>query len=115
MWLIDQKLSKGIPVLIMVRDIPPDDKNPFTTEQTVHLLKKVYSGSDVEVMVVPDAESINYGRGVGYEVNEHKPPEDIKRVSATDIRNGIKNGDESWKEMVHPSIHKDIIGFLEDK
>ena len=30
-WLIDQKLSQGIPTLIAVRDIPPDNKNPFTT------------------------------------------------------------------------------------
>ena len=36
--LIEQKLSQGIPALIMVRDIPADDKNPFTTEQTVSCL-----------------------------------------------------------------------------
>lgn len=36
---------------------------------------------------VPDIESFNYGRGVGYEVIEHFPPEDIKKISGTSIRN----------------------------
>jgi adenylylsulfate kinase len=34
-WLINQKLSEGKAILIAVRDIPPDEKNPFTTEQTI--------------------------------------------------------------------------------
>ena len=42
-WLIDQKLSQKKPILIAVRDIPPDDKNPFTTEQTVEMINKVYA------------------------------------------------------------------------
>jgi len=40
--LVRQKLDKGIPCLIMVRDIPPDEKNPFTTEQTVGMIKKYH-------------------------------------------------------------------------
>ena len=32
-------------------------------------------------MIMPDIESVNYGRGVGYEIIEHKPPEDIKKIS----------------------------------
>ena len=46
-WLIDQKLSKGIPILIAVRDIPPDDKNPFTTQQTLNMINEVYKENDV--------------------------------------------------------------------
>ena len=37
--LIMQKINEGIPALIMVRDIEPDAKNPFTTEQTVDMIK----------------------------------------------------------------------------
>ena len=37
-------------------------------------------------MIIPDIESVNYGRGVGYEIIEHKPPQDIKEISATKIR-----------------------------
>jgi len=35
-----KKLSEGKPALIAVRDIPPDEKSPFTTEQTVEMLSK---------------------------------------------------------------------------
>ena len=40
--LIMQKINEGVPALIMVRDIAPDDKNPFTTEQTVDMIKKYH-------------------------------------------------------------------------
>jgi cytidyltransferase-like protein len=66
--LIQQKLNDGIPALIMVRDIEPDEKNPFTTEQTVSMIEKYHNekGEDVKVMIIPDIESVNYGRGVEY-------------------------------------------------
>tara|TARA_R110000824_G_scaffold54643_19_gene150894 strand:- start:1393 stop:1806 length:414 start_codon:yes stop_codon:yes gene_type:complete len=113
-WLISQKLDQGIPVLICVRDIPPDEKNPFTTEQTVEMVEDVYEGSDVEVMVIPDIESVNWGRGVGYETNEHKPPQDVGFVSATHIRESIKNNTEEWKANVDQRIHDKVIKFLEE-
>ncbi len=111
-WLIGEKLDKGIPALICVRDIPPDEKNPFTTEQTVEMIKDVYHNDDVEVVVIPDIESVNWGRGVGYETNEHKPPEAVGFVSATSIRESIKEGSNSWKENVDESIHDKIVEYL---
>ena len=53
-WLIDQKLKADVPVLIAVRDIPPDDANPLTTDQTVIILETAFRDSDVKVIVVPD-------------------------------------------------------------
>ena len=38
-------------------------------------------------MIIPDIESINYGRDVGYDVIEHFPPPEIKEISGTKIRN----------------------------
>jgi len=111
-WLIGQKLDEGVPVLICVRDIPPDEKNPFTTEQTVKMLETAYAGQDVVVMAIPDIESVNYGRGVGYGIIEHVPPQDIGFISATDIRSRISNGDDSWKEKVDPKIHELVIEGL---
>ena len=111
-WLISQKLDKGIPVLICVRDIPPDDKNPFTTKQTVEMLETAYAEADVRVISIPDIESVNYGRGVGYEINEHVPPPDIGFISATDIRMKIQTGDESWKDKVDDKIHSLVIKGL---
>ena len=42
-------------------------------------------------MIIPDIESVNYGRGVGYDVIEHTPPEDIKEISATKIRKQLRD------------------------
>jgi len=109
-WLIRQKLDSGIPVLIMIRDIPPDEKNPFTSEQSKSMVEAALDGEDVQVMIIPDIESINWGRGVGYETNEHFPPGDVKRISATDIRQKAKDGDDEWRNCVNPKVAK----WLED-
>lgn len=115
--LINQKLKQGIPALIMVRDIEPDEKNPFTTEQTVKMIEKYHesNGDDVKVVIIPDIESVNYGRGVGYEINEFTPPDNIGFISATKIRDSINNGDDTWKEMVDVSIQSDVINYLTKK
>ena len=112
--LIQQKLNEGIPALIMVRDIEPDEKNPFTTEQTVSMIEKYHKskGDDVKVIIIPDIESVNFGRGVGYEVNEFTPPKEIGGISATGVRNSIKNGDDYWKRMVDESIQDDVLNYL---
>lgn len=114
--LIRQKLDAGIPALIMVRDIEPDDRNPFTTKQTVEMIETYHKSvnDDVKVIVIPDIESVNYGRGVGYEINEYEPSSDSGAmfISATRIRESIRNGDETWKEMVDSSIHSSIEKFL---
>ena len=115
--LIEQKLKNDSPVLIMVRDIEPDEKNPFTTEQTVSMIEKYHTSKndDVKVVIIPDIESVNFGRGVGFEVNEFLPPSEISQISATKIRELAKLGDNSWRRMVAPSIQGDVIRFLLDQ
>lgn len=112
--LVQQKLDKGVPCLIMVRDIPPDDKNPFTTQQTISMIEKYHKskGDDVVVMVIPDIESVNWGRGVGYEMNEFFPPQDIGWISATKIRNAITEGNDDWRILVDESIQEDVVMYL---
>lgn len=114
--LIERKLLEGIPALIMVRDIEPDAKNPFTTQQTVNMLEKYYASKnqDVEVMVIPDIESVNYGRGVGYEINEYEPIGPLAFISATDIRESISNGNTDWHHHVDASLHSDVIKYLKE-
>jgi cytidyltransferase-like protein len=114
--LIQQKLNEGIPALIMVRDIEPDDKNPFTTEQTVSMIEKYHQskGDDVKVIVIPDIESVNYGRGVGYEINEYIPTEELSFISATKIRKSIKEGNNEWRGMVDISIQDDVETYLNE-
>ena len=112
--LIMQKINEGIPALIMVRDIAPDAKNPFTTEQTVEMIEKYHAAHnhDVQVIIIPDMESVNFGRGVGYEINEFTPPENIGWISATGIRNSIKEGNNDWKTLVDESIQADVEKYL---
>ena len=57
-------------------------------------------------------QSVNFGRGVGYEINEFMPPENIGWISATSIRNSIKKGDDDWRNLVDESIQADVEKFL---
>jgi len=114
--LIKQKLDLGIPALIMIRDIDPDERNPFTAKETARMIRKYHKskGDNVKVIIIPDIESVNYGRGVGYEINEYEPPSNSGAmfISASKIRDSIKNGDSSWKKMVDESLHSDIENHL---
>ena len=93
-WLIEQRLKKGKDVLIGIRDMLPDKDNPFTCEEVFDMLSRELSdyirAKQVKLMIVPDIESINYGRGVGYEIIEHTPPKEIGEISATKIREQYK-------------------------
>ena len=93
-WLFNQKLDQDIPILIAVRDTPVDDTNPFTTNDVISNLEKEYNeevrSGMVKVISIPDIESVNYGRGVGYEINEYVPPKNIGEISATEIRKSLK-------------------------
>ena len=114
--LVRQKLDAGVPALIMVRDIPPDPKNPFTTEQTISMIRKYHEskGDDVIVISIPDIESVNWGRGVGYEMNEYFPPDDIGFISATKIRDAVAEGNDEWKNLVDESIQQDVVKYLSE-
>ena len=48
----------------------------------------------------------------GYEINEFTPPDNIGNISATKVRDCIKEGDDSWKLMVDESIQEDIKKYL---
>ena len=48
----------------------------------------------------------------GYEINEFTPTEEIGFISATKIRESIKNGDNTWKDLVDVSIQKDVEKYL---
>jgi hypothetical protein len=41
----------------------------------------------VKVIIIPDIESVNYGRDVGYDIIEHKPPKDISKIKGRELRN----------------------------
>ena len=89
-WLIDQRLEEGKNVWIAIRNIPPDEKNPWTADEVMlnlaNELHDLIKDGRVFISKVPDIESINIGRGVGYDVIEHCPPDEVRNISATKIR-----------------------------
>jgi nicotinamide mononucleotide adenylyltransferase len=93
-WLIDQRLNEGKNVLICIRDIQPDEKNPFRASEVESNIKKelwqLLGQERVKVMIIPDIESVNFGRGVGYDIIEHVPPQEVGDISATKIREQLK-------------------------
>ena len=87
-WLIDQRLKEGKNVCIAVREVPSDENNPRPAwEVTGDLKRRFLHDKRVEIIMIPDIESINYGRDVGYEVIEHAPSKEVKEISGTKIRN----------------------------
>lgn len=93
-WLVNQCLDEGKNVLICIRDIEPDEINPFTAQEVHESISgelfQLISDERVKVMVIPNIESINFGRGVGYDVIEHVPPQEVSDISATKIREQLK-------------------------
>ena len=91
-WLIRQQLDKGKNCWVAIRDVEVGESNPKTAHEVLMGLSKepffIENSDRIMLSIIPDIESVNYGRGVGYEVIEHFPPEDIKVISGTSIRNG---------------------------
>lgn len=91
-WLINQQLEKGKYVWVAIRDVPEDENNPKTAYRVwMDLLEEPFfikNEDKILISIIPDIESINYGRGVGYEVIYHEPPTEIGKISGTNIRNG---------------------------
>jgi cytidyltransferase-like protein len=92
--LFKQAMDEGKNVLICIRDIKPDEKNPFTADEVKenimeHYIFEMMDGK-VKVMIIPDICSVEFGRGVGYDIIEHVPPQAIHDISATKIREQLK-------------------------
>ena len=92
-WLIDQRLNEGKNVLVCIREVGLDDSNPYNPQDVKinieNELNDLIEAKKVKVIIIPDIESVNYGRGVGYDIIEHVPPENIGEISATKIRKEI--------------------------
>jgi len=93
-WLIDQALNEGKKVLLCIRDVKPNEKNPWTAHEVLMNLAEVLidliQEGKVKIIIIPDIESVNIGRGIGYDVIEHTPPQEIHDISATKIREQMK-------------------------
>jgi hypothetical protein len=102
-WLIDQQLDKGKNVWLAIRDVPQDENNPKKASEIIkelseHLNDLIESGR-LYISIIPDIESVNYGRGVGYDVIYHEPPQEIGAISGTAIRTGSMYSDGTTKNI----------------
>jgi hypothetical protein len=88
--LIDQQFKKGNNVWIAIRDVDRDKDNPYSAKEILDNLTNELRGylatGRLLLSIIPDIESVNYGRGVGYDVIYHEPPADIAKISGTKIR-----------------------------
>jgi len=89
--LFEKSLEKTGQVVIMVRDTPRDNNNPFTFLQVKDKIEEALSDyiGKFEVVKVPNITNICYGRGVGYKIEEIVLPKEIQKISATKIRNRL--------------------------
>jgi len=91
-WLINQQLEKGKNVWVAIRDVPEDENNPKSAYKVMlDLMEEPFFQKNIDrilISIIPDIESVNYGRGVGYDVIYHEPPADVAVISGTAIRTG---------------------------
>jgi len=109
--IIQTGLDGGNHILLAVRDVKPDEKNPWTASQVQKMLQYRFKDEPrVKVIIIPDIASVNYGRGVGYAINEIKVVQAIAQISGTLIRKMISENDMSWTELVPTEISEYLLG-----
>jgi hypothetical protein len=96
--------------MLLVRDTPYDEM-PAT--ERMLLIKKWLEHSDTKgtTVIIPDVEGLYYVSGSTYNVESIKVPE-MPTVTFKDIREKIKTGDNSWREIVAPGTDQNIMELL---
>jgi hypothetical protein len=98
-WLINQQLETGKNCWVAIRNVQKDENNPKSAQEVLQELQKepffTQNWDKILLSIIPDIESVNYGRGVGYDVIYHEPPKEIEQISGTAIRKKYidSNGD----------------------
>jgi nicotinamide mononucleotide adenylyltransferase len=92
--LFRQVINEGGKVCVAIRDGEVNEKNPFSPLQVMsnifnEMQTEVEAGK-LKVIIIPDICSVEFGRGVGYDIIEHIPPTEVAEISATKIREQMK-------------------------
>jgi len=95
--LFQQVLDRGDKLCIAIREGEVNEKNPFTALEVMANISEYYKNNillgQVKVITIPDISSVNFGRGVGYDIIEYIPPAEVADISATKVREEMrKNG-----------------------
>lgn len=92
--LFSQALDEGKKIWIAIRDVEMTDSNPFDPQAVLDNINAEYqelvAAGRVKVSIIPDICSVEFGRGVGYDIIEHVPPTEVADISATKIREQMK-------------------------
>jgi phosphopantetheine adenylyltransferase len=92
--LFNRALNEGKNVCIAIRDVEVNEKNPFKAEDIKKNIEEqlalLVNTGRVKVIIIPDICSVEFGRGVGYDIIEHIPPTEIAEVSATKVREQLR-------------------------
>ena len=100
--LFQRCILKTGQVIIQVRDVEGasggigQDDNPFNWDEVCKNIESGLSkdgfsrGVDYEIMLVPNITNISYGRGVGYAFEEEIFDEATHSISATKIRENLR-------------------------
>ena len=92
--LFRQVINEGGRVCVAIREVEVDEKNPFTPHQIMlnvyEQMKPEVESGKLKIIAIPDICSVEFGRGVGYDIIEHIPPQEIADISATKIREQMK-------------------------
>ena len=77
----------------MVRDVQGVNDNPFNFETVKKNILEALKGYEnrIQISLVPNITNICYGRDVGYKIEEIVLPKEIQEISATKIRQQMKN------------------------
>ena len=104
--LFKRCVAKTGQVIIPVRDVQGSsggvgqEDNPFDWETVCKNIEEGLSrdgfkkGVDYEIMLVPNIVNITYGRGVGYVFEEEVFEDSITNISATKIREKLRQDGE---------------------
>ena len=92
--LFRQVINEGGKVCVAIRDGETNEKNPFSPLQVMsnifdEMQAEIEAGT-LKAIIIPDICSVEFGRGVGYDVVEHIPPAEVAEISATKIREQMK-------------------------
>ena len=92
--LFRQVINEGGKVCIAIREGEVNEKNPFTPQQVLMNIatemELEISNGKLKAIIIPDICSVEFGRGVGYDIIEHIPPAEVADISATKIREQMK-------------------------
>ena len=95
--LFEEIIKKTGQVCIQIRDVQGVDDNPFDFETVKKKIEDRLNPKYVgrfKIVLVPNITNICYGRGVGYKIEEIVLDEETQKISATKIREKMREDGE---------------------